>query len=377
MAILRREKEKKTERRLILSIDGGGMRGIIPSWILGRINEELRKKGDRRPLYSHFDLIAGTSTGALIAASMSIPTEGTSLPKEDTEESEVYQERIEGRFFKKTIRTFRGSIIPSSDPASFTTFYIENGARIFPQKSVGAIIGPLFTDKYSGTEYERFLQGLYGNATMGELMVPTALLSYSSDNGIIFPITSWDTPEFMVWEGARASSAAPLYFPPFSKTYKERKYKLIDGGVAANNPSLVAYALGRKLYPAASEFEILSLSTGAPIYKTHEQLGGGLTGWGKDISRIFQNAELQVADTVLPAISGLKYTRIWSPALDRKIKLDETGKESIRTLLSAAARIYEDNKDAISAWVEMLASSPVSDMVRLRGREESHQPLLP
>ena len=166
-------------------------------------------------------------------------------------------------------------------------------------------------------------------------------------------------------------------FPPFSKTYKERKYKLIDGGVAANNPSLVAYALGRKLYPAASEFEILSLSTGAPIYKTHEQLGGGLTGWGKDISRIFQNAELQVADTVLPAISGLKYTRIWSPALDRKIKLDETGKESIRTLLSAAARIYEDNKDAISAWVEMLASSPESDMARLRGSEESPQPLLP
>ena len=58
-------------KRFILAIDGGGMRGIIPAYILQMLNKELRKLGDERPLYSHFDLIAGTSTGALIAAALS------------------------------------------------------------------------------------------------------------------------------------------------------------------------------------------------------------------------------------------------------------------------------------------------------------------
>ena len=369
--------ETRKERRLILSIDGGGMRGIIPSWILSRINEELRKKGDKRPLYSHFDLIAGTSTGALIASAMSIQTEGTAFPKEDAEEYAVYSEKIERKFFfRKIIREYKGKVIPSADPSAFTDFYIKNGPKIFPQKSVGAIIGPLFTDKYSGSEYERFLKELYGERTMGELLVPTLLLTYSSNNGILFPITNWDTPDIKIWEGIRASSAAPLYFPPFTRTYNERKHQFIDGGVAANNPSLVAYSLGRELYKNADEFYILSLSTGAPVYKTHDQGLGGITGWGKEISKIFQNAELQLADTVLPSIPGVHYTRIWSPVLERKIKLDETGRDTMNTLIAAAERIYDDNKDAMESWIDMLSSTPVSDAVKLRNEQESHQPLL-
>ena len=62
---LRRGETRKKEERFILAIDGGGMRGIIPSRILSHISAELRRMGDKRPLYSHFDLIAGTSTGAL------------------------------------------------------------------------------------------------------------------------------------------------------------------------------------------------------------------------------------------------------------------------------------------------------------------------
>ena len=55
------------EERFILAIDGGGMRGIIPAYILSRLSAMLKAEGDTRPLYSHFDLAAGTSTGALIA----------------------------------------------------------------------------------------------------------------------------------------------------------------------------------------------------------------------------------------------------------------------------------------------------------------------
>ena len=65
MGFFGRSVEEKIRRRFILSIDGGGMRGIIPSVILSHMAELLIEMGDARPLYAHFDMIAGTSSGAL------------------------------------------------------------------------------------------------------------------------------------------------------------------------------------------------------------------------------------------------------------------------------------------------------------------------
>src|SRR5690554_708085 len=59
----KRELKRLGEDRYILCLDGGGMRGVIPATLLGHIETLLRNLGDDRPLYSHFDLIAGTSTG--------------------------------------------------------------------------------------------------------------------------------------------------------------------------------------------------------------------------------------------------------------------------------------------------------------------------
>lgn len=363
---LRRGETRKKEERFILAIDGGGMRGIIPAWLLGRLSRELRSAGDERPLYSHFDLIAGTSTGALIAAALSLPTDGTGLKEERVPEIRVYKECLEKRFLRSiTHRQLRGTIIPSSDPESFASFYIENGPRIFPQKGLN-LLGQIFTDKYSASGYEGFLKALYGDKTMGDLMAPTVLLSYSTDSGTIYPISSWKNPEYYIWEGTRASSAAPLYFPVFIKEDSNgEKRHLIDGGIAANNPSLIAYSLARELYPSAETFHILSLSTGAPVHHSTQE-AGGITGWGGQISKLFQNAQLQVSETVLPAIPGLDYTRIWAPVLERKIKLDETGKETMEMLSSAAERIYEEKHEELSRWVRMLTEAPVAERIRLR-----------
>ena len=67
------KKQKETSgERYILSIDGGGIRGIIPAVLLSSMNSYLRSKGDMKPLYSHFDLIAGTSTGALLSLGLAM-----------------------------------------------------------------------------------------------------------------------------------------------------------------------------------------------------------------------------------------------------------------------------------------------------------------
>ncbi len=371
MGILKKKGEER-KKRFILSIDGGGMRGIIPAYILQKLNSRLRELGDERPLYSHFDMIAGTSTGALIAAALSIPTEGTLFPEERIQPYPVFEEITQKRlFFHRTERILRGTLLPSSDPGSFVDFYTENGRKIFPQKGMSALIAPIFSDKYSGAEYESFLRKLYGTRTMGELMVPTVLVSYSTNLGTIFPITSWRHKDYAIWEGSRASTAAPLYFPEFVMNRNGRRIHLIDGGVAANNPSLIAYSLSRTLYGDA-EYHILSLSTGTPLYKTAEsQNQGGITGWGGQISKVFQNAQSELSDKVMNAIPGVSYTRIWAPVLDRKIKLDETGKESINTLIKAADDMYREKTNELMLWAEALSQHPVPETARIREMTES------
>ena len=200
---------------------------------------------------------------------------------------------------------------------------------------------------------------------MGELMIPTVLLSYSTDSGIIYPITNWEHQDFKIWEGTRASTAAPLYFPEFIKEYKGKRLHLIDGGIAANNPTPVAYTLAHNLYGDA-EYHILSLSTGTPVYKsTQEQNLGGITGWGGQISKVFQNAQSSLTDFVFPSIPATSYSRIWAPVLERKIRLDETGKESINTLMKAAEDMYEKNKETLDGWAKLLAEHPVSEYAKL------------
>ena len=365
------------EKRFILAIDGGGMRGLIPARIIAMMAERLREMGDMRPLYSHFDMIAGTSTGALIAAALAIPTEGTAFQKEEGREEEVTETRVERRrlFRSVTIRTLRGRIIRTADPASLASFYIDHGPEIFPQRGMTALLGPLFTDKYSGSTYSRFLQDLYGEAEMSSLLVPTVLTSYASDYGMIYPITSWDNHGYRVWEGARASSAAPLYFPAFSAAERDtgRTLKLIDGGIASNNPSAIAYALAKRLYPEADEFHILSLSTAEPVYRSYDAGSGGIAGWGGQISRIFQNASLQLSETIMEAVEDVRYTRIWAPVLEKRIRLDATGKDAIDELLEAAERMYSACREETESYLSLIASSPTPEGVKLRAASEPLQ----
>ena len=350
--------------RFILAIDGGGIRGIIPAYILSRLSSILKDKGDTRPLYSHFDLIAGTSTGALIAGALSVPAEGTSFTPEDGDESPVYGEYHYRRFFRKHVRKYlKGTIQRSADPDEFVSLYASHGPEIFPSRSVKSIFGPLFTDKYDAKPYEAFLQRMYGERKMGELMVPTAFITYSANEGCILPITSWGNMDSYIWEGARASSAAPLYFPPYRL---DGRY-LIDGGVAANNPSLIAYSLSRKLYPEAEKHSILSLSTEEPVFHYEPDLSfGGLTGWASPLTRIFQDAELRTADFTAENIKDVEYTRIWTGRSERRIKLDETKSDTIRLLLDIAESLFQAKETELMKFAERIANEPTHESVRIR-----------
>ena len=72
---------KKYERFTILSIDGGGIRGLIPAKVLAELERELKVKNPDKPLYEYFDLICGTSTGAILAIAISLGIPAKDLAK--------------------------------------------------------------------------------------------------------------------------------------------------------------------------------------------------------------------------------------------------------------------------------------------------------
>ena len=258
--------KESTQPRYILALDGGGMRGIVPAVLIHQISELLVSMGDERPFYSHFDLIAGTSTGALLALTLTAPIERTRLQIEDRGPSYIYAPEnptFWQRLRKAKVEPTRIGTLPwGIDTASLERLYRDHGRTIFP-KSQSRIIGQIFVDKYDEAPLEQFLQETFGDIALSEAVVPTLIMSYDTEEGRPFSMISSDSHEFLFWEAARASSAAPTFFKPafLQDRTLGRQMTLIDGGVVANNPSLYAYIEAKRLYPRAQSYHILSLST--------------------------------------------------------------------------------------------------------------------
>lgn len=331
------------------------MRGIIPAHILGKLNSLLRTLGDNRPLCSHFDLIAGTSTGALLSLALAAPACG--LPAEKMEPCPV-RESLFGR---------KVYLEPGTDPSLLEGLYEEKGPEIFPSAFYAKpLLYPLFSGKYDSLPFEAVLFSWFGDLRLSSLRAPVMAVCYDSRRGAVRKLSSWEDPEVLIREAALASSAAPTYFPPREL---DDGAVLIDGGIAANNPVLAAYSEARKLYPDTEEFRILSLSTCvSPL--TFTPLTGGVVDWALPVIRLYGDASLEIADETIKAVPGVKYTRIWSEP-ERPVKLDGASEEDIQALKDLAEKTYRENQAELMAYARKLSRSPA----RLRRGSAAFQPL--
>ncbi|XP_038716531.1 patatin-like protein 2 [Tripterygium wilfordii] len=211
----------------ILSIDGGGIRGIIPAVILAFLEDELQKlDGEDARLADYFDVISGTSTGGLVTAMLTTPDP-----------------------VKKNRPLFAAKEIKK--------FYLDNSAKIFPQTGVpfgwvGKLFKALRGPKYNGEELHKILKEKLGETKLSQTLTniviptfdikrlqPTIFSSYKVKNN------KKPLKDALLSDICIATSAAPTYLPAhWFKTEDsdagEREFNLVDGGVAANNPTLVA-----------------------------------------------------------------------------------------------------------------------------------------
>jgi len=255
----------------VLAIDGGGIRGIIPATILAKLEERLG-----RPLWQVFDLIAGTSTGGIIAAAIGAGAKN----------GDAYR------------------------PGELVDMYVQNGPTIFHTNFLtpeAQLLGP----KYSPEPLEKVLLKFFGESELASAKTNLLISSYDIEGQRPFffksaKIAKYPEYNWKLREIARATSAAPTYFPPIHLDNSRAAYTLVDGGVCVNNPSVAAYAEAHYLYPGATDFLVLSVGTGdRQDHLTYEQVRHwGLIGWAKQIAPLFMDSVSETSDYELHYLLG-------------------------------------------------------------------------
>jgi uncharacterized protein len=301
----------------VLAIDGGGIRGIIAAVILAEMQNRLGMD-----LFKAFDLIAGTSTGGIIALGI-----GTGC-KDNA---------------------------PFS-PDELLDLYVQNGSAIF-RKNVVTPERQVFLPKYSPDALEAALDQFFGDAEFKSALTPLLISSYDLQGQLPFffkshKIASDPAYNWQLTDIARATSAAPTFFPPLHLTRGDEDYALVDGGVFVNNPSMAAYAEARSLYPEAPAFTVVSVGTGDRqdqiTYASAKDWG--LIGWAKEIVPVLMDSVSEAVDFELRALPGCTYYRLQVPHLQNaSSSMDDADPENLRELQEVAAEYIASISDQLTA----------------------------
>ncbi|XP_069153538.1 patatin-like protein 2 isoform X2 [Solanum lycopersicum] len=208
----------------ILSIDGGGIRGLIPATIIEYLESQLQKlDGKDARLADYFDIITGTSTGGLVTAMLTAPNK-------------------ENRplFAAKDIKPF----------------YLEHGPNIFPQNNmilIGSMIKGwkfLTGPKYNGKYLHRVIKEKLGETKLHETLTNVVIPTFDIKNMQPTIFSTFEAKKNSIMNAKLSdicigTSAAPTYLPAhYFQTQNEdgkfHEFNLIDGAIAANNPTLIA-----------------------------------------------------------------------------------------------------------------------------------------
>lgn len=254
----------------ILSFDGGGIRGLFSASVASHLEQNTGKR-----LIDHFDLVVGTSTGAIIALGLAAGLTG----------EEILQ------------------------------FYELHGPDIFARKRrLSQVIRP----KYSNRPFVAALQEVFGDRTLNDLKAPVCIAAYEMIEAVP-RVLKTDHNAGLHWGGARtvwkvaaASAAAPTFFPPVTI---DREDLHIDGGLWANNPVLIGIteAMTRFEQPLGN-IRILSIGTCSkpPRFMPGKMTTWGLVSWVRR-NRILETvftAQSQAAEGVAKLLLGHHQVRI-------------------------------------------------------------------
>jgi patatin-like phospholipase/acyl hydrolase len=310
--------------RRVLSLDGGGIRGIIPALVVAHLERQMGA-----PASELFDLIVGTSTGGILALGLSLQDQ-------------------QG-----------GSLLAAK---RMVALYERHGAQIFERSLWRKLrtAGGLFEEAYSHEALENVLHKYFANKRMADCGTPVMVTSYDIERRKTVFLKSWhpDHSELLCAEASRATSAAPTYFEPVNLQWAELSATLIDGGVFINSPAVSAYAEACKLFPD-EPIAMLSLGTGEltrPIpYDAARTWGSAL--WIMSLLDCMFDGASKAADHQMRLFLGDHYLRVQTPLHFASDDMDDASRANIRNLKQTAEELIEREEDALHQFLALGAPS--------------------
>lgn len=305
----------------ILSLDGGGLRGLITARLLQRLNETPAIAG----WLEQVDLFVGTSTGGILALGLA----------------------------------------SGKTPQDICQLYLDKGAKIFDDTIWDDVLdlGRTIGAEYSNKALKRELRKIFGNTTLGKISRKVAIPTFDLDNEDPNPLKrSWKPKIFHNFKGkdsdgsARAcdvalyTSSAPTYFPSANG--------YVDGGVFANNPSIVALAqaISRQNIPSerAKLEDVVMMSVGTGVSLTYikgKTLDWGYAQWVKPLINVLMDGVSGISDYQARQLLGDKYHRlqiVFAP--DEKIDMDAVKRLDRMDQIGTTYSIAKTVKWISNAW---------------------------
>ncbi|RCV14010.1 hypothetical protein SEVIR_2G403800v4 [Setaria viridis] len=335
-------------RVTVLTIDGGGIRGLIPGTILAFLEKKLQEHdGPDARLADYFDYIAGTSTGGLITAMLAAPGKDKR---------------------------------PLFSAKKINEFYTENGPHIFPQRPWPEVVNTLIEikgPKYDGKFLHSKIQSLLGATRMHDTLTNIVIPTFDVKNlqptiFSTFDAQTMPLKDALLSDVCISTSAAPTYLPAHffqtrdEATGKTRDFNLIDGGVSANNPTLLTInQITRKmivdkqdLFPGGpkdyDKFLVISIGTGsaknAAVYTAKDAAGWGILSW------------LHSKDGYTPIVDMFSYSS--AALVDYNVSILFQALRSEKNYL----RIQEDSLMGAAATVDVATRENMEELVRIGER---------
>jgi predicted acylesterase/phospholipase RssA len=315
--------------------------GIIPARILQAIEERTG-----RPVAELFDLVAGTSTGGILALGLAKPDE-------------------HGR--------------PQYAAEDLLDLYTRHGHEIFEKSTWHTVssIGGVLHERYSVRALQELMRERFGTTMLSEALVEVVVPTYDLTRpGPFFfkrrcaraQDKNWDVP---FWQAARATSAAPTYFEPmplprFPDDPSGWDHALVDGGVFANNPAACAYAEALEVIASSdagepADIHVVSLGTGtAPQHPGkvgspvpfERAKGWGLAEWAAPMLHVVFDGVAKTVDHQMELLcrsgadGGPRYHRIQGELATASPSMDDGSRDNVQALLADADAILTDPENA-------------------------------
>ncbi|BAY84037.1 patatin [Calothrix parasitica NIES-267] len=335
----------------VLSLDGGGIRGIIPAIILKEIEKRTQKR-----IWELFDLIAGTSTGGFLAMILTIPNPDN----------------------PNTARYSMEEII---------NMYREDGKNIFHEPFLESLTNAddLLRPKYPSEGREKVAEKYFKDVALTDALTNVFITSY--DIELRVPVFFINNPtferhsgtsfrklcsEYKMIEAAMATSAAPTFFEPYKLAMRGcddcGDYALVDGAMFANNPTALAiveaviYSQNHGKETRLEDILVASIGTGSLTRKFpyNEAVNWGKLQWIQPLINIFLDGASEVANyqlrQLLPDAQNIhkQYYRFQKELTEANDDLDDVTEENMELLEKAANTIITDQSREFDKLCEQL-----------------------